>query len=972
MYELLQNAEDADAKWVKFNLFKDRLEVCHNGRLFNREDVRGICGLVAGTKKGDFTKIGQFGIGFKSVYAYTCTPQAYSGYEAFCIKNYVQPHGIDKIKINSDETLFVFPFNHKDIVSEEAFGDISKRLHELGSRTLLFLNNIEEIKWTIHGDESGTYIRENKVLGEHSNRVYILSKVGNRKDEGEEWLIFNQPIELENATASNLKVEVAFKIGKKGKRETLVPADLSYLVVFFPTEKETHLKFLIQGPYRTTPARDNIPQVDKWNTNLIKETGKLIANSIEKIKEMELLNVDFLSILPLSEEDFLKGNMFRPIYDEVLIKLKSDEELLPANDGSYMSSKQAFLARGRDLMDLLDSKQLSLLFGKKEPKWLDSQITQDRTPKLREYLIYKLGIEEVTPEKFAHQFNKEFIEQQSDDLVIKFYSFLLGHTSLWEYSWPPLRNKPFIRLEDNTHVAPFDDGDPQAYLPSGENSSFPTVKRIIAENKQAREFLAKLGLTEPDEMAEIIEFILPKYKGNEIEISQDENVKDVKKFLKVLKMASSDRKIDLIVKIKELPFLFGIKPKTGERYLYKTEDMYLTEVNAGSRYIEVYFDGNPDVIFLDKIYKDLKKEEKELFLELGCSDKVRVKYKESNWTGNVIVHDSHGRHERGLDGFDPDCEIDGLAHALQSMTFEKAKIIWKILEQHYQCIQGIVESSSRQDYICPKTKKQTSKMGKLVRNKNWLPDKKGNFHKPSELFLSDLPDDFDKKSPQAKALAEKLGCKQDIEQEYLSQFPELERKKIEFAKTLTDDEIKLIEEKRKQQEEFPEQPTSNKGRRELKARENYDSSINRTFEKRKRLVRISQDSVDKRTSLREWYQDKEGRVICQICKARSSFQNREGKYYFEAVEMVKDEKEYEANALALCPLCAAKYLYGERTDEEVKQKLIRLYSDFKKGASSQKDLKITIRLCDEIVDVYFVEKHLIDLSPIFIKNQSNE
>ena len=42
----------------------------------------------------------------------------------------------------------------------------------------------------------------------------------------------------------------------------------SPLVVFFPTEKETFLGFLIQGPYRTTPARDNVPEHDQWNQGL--------------------------------------------------------------------------------------------------------------------------------------------------------------------------------------------------------------------------------------------------------------------------------------------------------------------------------------------------------------------------------------------------------------------------------------------------------------------------------------------------------------------------------------------------------------------------------------------------------------------------------------------------------------------------------------------------------------------------------
>jgi HSP90 family molecular chaperone len=90
IYELLQNAEDALARriraypnaqrpsgTVKFNLYPDRLEFRHCGRPFDEADVKGICGLVSSTARGDANRIGNFGIGFKSVYAYTTTPEVH-------------------------------------------------------------------------------------------------------------------------------------------------------------------------------------------------------------------------------------------------------------------------------------------------------------------------------------------------------------------------------------------------------------------------------------------------------------------------------------------------------------------------------------------------------------------------------------------------------------------------------------------------------------------------------------------------------------------------------------------------------------------------------------------------------------------------------------------------------------------------------------------------------------------------------
>ena len=97
IYELLQNAEDALRKrsgWVgsravQFALIKSQLRVSHFGKPFDEPDVRGICGIDESTK--DLTAIGRFGIGFKSVYAFTDHPEVHSGLEDFAIEDFVRP-----------------------------------------------------------------------------------------------------------------------------------------------------------------------------------------------------------------------------------------------------------------------------------------------------------------------------------------------------------------------------------------------------------------------------------------------------------------------------------------------------------------------------------------------------------------------------------------------------------------------------------------------------------------------------------------------------------------------------------------------------------------------------------------------------------------------------------------------------------------------------------------------------------------
>ena len=144
IFELIQNAEDAGATELAFELFADRLELRHDGRPFTEADVRGVCGVGKSAKSGDLTAIGKFGIGFKSVYAYTRTPRVHSGDEHFRIENYVRPYPEEPGP--ADGTLFVFPFDHDTVPVGVATREIAAALTGVQPRILLFLRSIERLR----------------------------------------------------------------------------------------------------------------------------------------------------------------------------------------------------------------------------------------------------------------------------------------------------------------------------------------------------------------------------------------------------------------------------------------------------------------------------------------------------------------------------------------------------------------------------------------------------------------------------------------------------------------------------------------------------------------------------------------------------------------------------------------------------------------------------------------------------------
>src|ERR1035438_1215079 len=99
----------------------------------------------------------------------------------------------------------------------------------------------------------------------------------------------------------------------------------SPLVVFFPTQKETFLGFVIQGPYRTTPARDNVPEHDPSNQALVRETAVLLGDVLRELRSGGLLTVGVLEALPLDVTRFQPGTMFRPLFESVRAALGRED-----------------------------------------------------------------------------------------------------------------------------------------------------------------------------------------------------------------------------------------------------------------------------------------------------------------------------------------------------------------------------------------------------------------------------------------------------------------------------------------------------------------------------------------------------------------------------------------------------------------------------------------------------------------------
>lgn len=777
IYELLQNAEDAGAEWIAFALFYDHLEIRHNGRPFNEDDVRAICSIGEGTKVDDMTKIGKFGIGFKSVYAHTRSPYIHSASEHFVIVDFVFPQACTPVEIGSEETLIIIPFNRSSSDAHTSYEHIAKRLPSLNSQTLLFLRSVGEIQWNIADQQSGHYLRDTRQIDSSVRWVDILDEHANV----ENWLVFSSPVDFDNHV---LGVEIALSIEtntKSGQMQIRRVND-NKLVVFFPTEKHIHFGFVMQGPYRTTPARDNILHDHPLNRRLIVETANLIPNIADTLQNLALLDANALDVF-MTEMSPPPNWEFQPIYVSIIEAIRSNA-LLPTASGNFVPGSSAKLARGQDLISLFDEQQLCLLFPTNPSvTWLHENITRDRFARLHTFLREQVKVEEITPEKMVELSTlPNLLLTQSDDWLVKFYSFLLGHRSLWEYERSPLRRIAFVRLENGEQVKPFKDNkEPNAYLPAeGRQTAFPIVRKRICENDEARKFLERLGLREPDLIAEVLDLILPKYEGSTIDVDNDTYLHDLEAMATALSQANENQRQML-------------KERIASAYVILSKNAIRDELRYATPKIAVEKNGEFDFLYCDNEntwYIDETVPDSLIFVfkrnELSRPSPIRART--ADWNNRVWVTSMHGWHVRGLEGFDANCVVDGLEHALRNITVERAALIWnRLLLPHKQHICGIVEKSTRQTFEGSRTEERISPMGRLVREIAWLPDRNGQFHTPSDLLLDDLPDGFVRDEvlamqlglipSTAKKLAEEYGLEAD-ELKWFSQLSSEERREL--------------------------------------------------------------------------------------------------------------------------------------------------------------------------------------------------
>ena len=779
IYELLQNADDVKATSARFRLEKGGLFFIHNGSVLftvsnplseDADTDNGALGhinsitSIANSSKEREVSIGKFGVGFKAVFQYTQTPHIYDPEIRFRIERFIVPHMLDADLDwrESSDTVFFFPFDHKEIQPQQSYDEILEKLKAL-EFPVLFLSNLKSVSFEAE-EVTGTYTKE-------------VTRKLEKEDIQAKWLTL--ALELNGGrTAHRLLVfkrnsmdghscSIGYALGKNGN---LAPLERTAFC-FFPTKAATNLNFILHAPFLLTDSREGIKAGETHNQELIRQLAQLAADTLPILRGEGLINDNLLEIIPYDEGKFGalddRGKLsFKPFYTTIEGKLQTDT-LLPAANGVCSARTHSYWASDTELVELFSDAQLAQLTETGDARWVfrsrGKKEVQNANKVMADFIdggdartwSFKkpnLIVSSLDPEAVLKKITSDFIAAQPHKWLHKLYAYLSERTSYQAF----VKDKPIFLDQDGNGVAAFD-GRKQSilFLPDDDIVGCTTVSRKLLSNKATREFIEKFGVRKPSLRDEIYNNILPAYENK----GSIDTFAHFAMFFRYFKECKNEEVSDFINLIKDKNFLRCTKADDPIVYRQIGRFSYLPTPD-----LQEWFETKPGTWFLSlDAYREMVGEKDlprlmEFLRLLGVAGIPRVEEANS------------------------DKKIDGLDELLSKIEVEHSVIIWKMLVGSW----SFYESSMRvlKNHYGPRggykgCSYEDSSANKDLHTKEWILNKAGELVSADAATIRSLSDQYDTTSSGAEALIRFLRIEDEVKE--TSHLSEEETRKIKLA-----------------------------------------------------------------------------------------------------------------------------------------------------------------------------------------------
>jgi hypothetical protein len=744
IFELLQNAEDAKATEVEFCLGADDLLLGHDGRLFTPADVAGISSICQSTNQGDPERIGRFGIGFKSVYAYTRRPEIHSGDEHFAIEHYVRPGAATPRTPGAPfTTLICLPFNANAIPPTGARREIGAAFSKLDPISLLFLRHVQKVRLLTADAEPITLSR--KLLAQLDPTVRLVATSSSQRSVSEQrWLLFDRAVKITTPAGKQieLRVEAAFGVTAESTETnlTVVPRDRANVAVFFPTTRPTGAGFILQGPFIPTPDRSNVREQEPLNVKLATESADLVVEALRWLRDRGFLSKTTLNAMPLKHADFPAESFLCPLFERVLQALK-EERLLPghgamATDRPFVAGVQAKVASSSDLRELLSSGQLQALAGgETQWGWLADGLQVKGDSDLACYLRNDVGVSEVTASDFVSWLEKQAVDWWKgldEGWLVRAYRYLQAQTG----EHKRLRKLAIVRLGNGDHVSP----QAQAVFFAADNAheqkeldpflpQLPIVRQSLLDGDETRaveNFLRQMGVARLAAGEFIRRVLIPRY-ANPAGITAKENRTHVRFVFQAFQRIGPQEKRELVPDLGRLQWLLCRKAsQPGVLVFVAPQEAYLVAAYSGQRSLEVFFAAAPETYFVDERYIQEGEDWTGFLLALGCADHPRLTEEGHVLTGMtsaLAILGTLSEEERILRSA---AVFDVLTAMVPDDAYARSR--WGVVQTRVWVTR---RGPGGGDYF---TRDGEARFFTALKGTSWLPDSSGALRRPEALY----------------------------------------------------------------------------------------------------------------------------------------------------------------------------------------------------------------------------------------------
>ncbi|RAO30062.1 hypothetical protein ONO86_05614 [Micromonospora noduli] len=1016
IYELLQNAEDAGARKVVFDLRRDGLLVEHDGtRPFDLKDIESITSIGQSTKADDATSIGKFGVGFKAVFAYTQTPVIHSGAHSFAIRDLFVPV-LEPGGGRPGWTTFWLPFDRPDKPADRAAAEVAHALRELSGTTLLFLNNVTSIAGSILGDEPRRLDRraiDSNVI--EIARSYDIAGPAR-------WYRISGEVEIGGrsfpiAAAFGLEAQRAKPdTPPKPKPDGVVKATTrpkSYVVasvdgqvsIYFPAVKETSgLRFHIHAPFASTVARDSVRD-DPENDALIDGIGGLIAQAMPVMRDAGLLSDGLLSTLPNVDDDLpARYEVLR----ERIIEAFDTKPLTPVAGGGHAPGKQ-LLRSDRSLREALTVKDVRFLLGLAElddgeditgwmpvregraRAFLDSLDAIDFGPYELSHALgraarayddvarYGFGLRKVPwhVEKSYETWQgwTKWIEAKPDERLRTIFIALGALAGKVKTNHPysvTLPKAPLLRVRDGAttrHVP-----GKEAYLPTApglnvdglvpdsllvpDDDGDEATKDVTKVARRTLRDFYEHAEVQPWDAAAQLRVRFEAYDLHPASVTA-RHVDDLRQLKRLL-----DDDIVEAKAFEDLAILVAVR-RDGERYWAPARDVYLDQPFIASGLAALYtsdqYRGTPPGR-LDPEYASESLDIAGLADTLDVMRGLSVRPADISDNPKFQKSWSRGR-QRAYTRVAQDWQIPSFDLIVATEDEDLLRSLWRTV---VFARASFAEAEFQANMTSPRYALE-SQLLQGLRHTPWVLDSDGNLRLPADITRDELAEGLT--LPDASPMLQHLGFGRNA-----AIAVEKRRERELQAKSLGFESVDVLLEiaeayqadpesmrawlRERKNLTLPEGVSADPEQRARRAGENAADAPERRSEKRVRTVQIQVPGLQSaaRAYLTQMYTNDEGVMVCQVCTSAMPFKVR-GDYYFEAVQFVKDStRDLHENRLALCPTCAAMYRHARDTSlEDLRAALLA------HRIGGQSSVTIRLMLAGEPATVRFIGKHAIDL-----------